>query len=198
MCCCAVVAVQNRLESAVVHFLRPHSNQTCLATNQVVACCVNTDIRLDKISRESTNELRPCWKTSLLLAGKTRNIEWFCYEKSRTTHYFLQQLFATCNNLIIFAARQIWFRGGETRKSLFNSFCSNVSKTRCTFLLHRAKITKERNCLVCVASRIGVRQCFLEARNSPKWSQFHTRRSLVVFKKENTSQRCCWKEKKKS
>ena len=83
-------------------------------------------------------------------------------------------------------------------RSLFNSFCSNVSKTRCTFLLHRAKITKERNCLVCVASRIGVRQCLLEARNSPKWSQFHARRSLVVFKKENTSQRYCWKEKKKS
>ena len=111
-----LLLLQNRLESAVVHFLRPHSNETCLATNQVVACCVNTDIRLDKISRESTNELRPCWKTSLLLAGKTRNVEWFCYEKSRTTHYFLQQLFATCNNLIIFAARQIWFRGGETRK----------------------------------------------------------------------------------
>ena len=82
-------------------------------------------------------------------------------------------------------------------KSLFKSFCSNVSKTNCTFLLHRAQITRKRNCCVCVARRIVVRQCFLAARNSPKWSQFHIRRSLFVLKKENTTQRYYWKAKKK-
>ena len=40
-----------------------------------------------------------CCKTSLPWAGKKRNMYRFCC-KSRTTLYFLQQIFATCNNLI--------------------------------------------------------------------------------------------------
>ena len=38
----------------------PPTFKTFLATNQIVASCVNTDIRLDKITRESrhTQELR--------------------------------------------------------------------------------------------------------------------------------------------
>ena len=40
-----------------------------------------------------------CCKTSLPWAGKTRNMFRLCC-KSRTTLYFLQQIFATCNNLI--------------------------------------------------------------------------------------------------
>ena len=137
-----------------------------------------------------------CWKTSLLLACKTSNVERFCCEKSRTTHYFLQQLFATCNNLICYMTDLIpgWWNA-QNRYS--TRFAAMFQKTVARFCCIAQRLQRKKNCFVCVASRIGVRQCFLAARNSPKWSQFHIRRSLFVLKKENTAQRYYWKAKKK-
>ena len=55
----------------------PPTNQTCLATNQVVASCVNTDFWLDKITRESlARELRHYLQSN----GKTDNIYRFYLE----------------------------------------------------------------------------------------------------------------------
>ena len=163
---------------APVNIFPSPTNQTCLATNQVVTCCVNTNIRLDNITRESRH------KQALrhLLENKAELPTTFCNNFSRNLQqaYLLQDRFDS--------------RVVQRAKSLF---ASNVSKTSCTFLLHRAKITRKRICCVFVAWGIVVRQCFLAARNSPKWSQFHIRRSLLVLKKENTTQRYYWKAKKK-
>ena len=149
---------------APVNIFPSPTNQTCLATNQVVTCCVNTNIRLDNITRESRHkqELRH------LLENKAELPTTFCNNFSRNLQqaYLLQDRFDS--------------RVVQRAKSLF---ASNVSKTSCTFLLHRAKITRKRICCVCVARGIAVRQCFLAAMNSPKWSQCHIRRSLFVLKK---------------
>ena len=50
--------LQNELKAMLRVLLT--TNQTCLATNQVVTSCVNTDFWLDKIARESryTPDLR--------------------------------------------------------------------------------------------------------------------------------------------
>ena len=60
--------------------------------------------------------------------------------KSRTTLYFLQQMFATIKNLICSKTGLMWVVKRTT--SLFNSFCSNVAKQVarfcCTFY-HRVK-----------------------------------------------------------
>ena len=64
-------------------------------------------------------------KTSLPWAAKTRSMYRFCCKKW-TTLYFLQQLFATCNNLI--CCKTGWMRVVKRAASLFNSFCSNIAK----------------------------------------------------------------------
>ena len=76
--------------------------QTCPATNQVVASCVNTEYGLDKIKRESgeTRDLVTYCQTSLPWPVKRTTCTDFV-SKSRTSLHLLQQLFATCNNLIV-------------------------------------------------------------------------------------------------
>ena len=50
--------------------------QTCLATNQAFASCVNTDNGLEKITQESghTQDLGHSLQNKLALTGKTRNM----------------------------------------------------------------------------------------------------------------------------
>ena len=77
--------------------------QTCLATNQVFASC--GILTSDWLKLRGSDAIHGIYvtrcKTSLPWAGKTGNIS--CTDfvaKIRTTFYFLQQLFVTCNNLI--------------------------------------------------------------------------------------------------
>ena len=49
----------------------PPTHQTCLATNQVFACCVNTDFLLDKITRESRHT-PDLLQNKIPLGGKKR------------------------------------------------------------------------------------------------------------------------------
>ena len=51
--------LQNKLQSYVVHF--DTHIQTCLATNQVFASCMNTDFWLHKIMSHYTWNLCLCW-----------------------------------------------------------------------------------------------------------------------------------------
>ena len=104
----------------------PPTNQTCLATNQVVASCVNTDFWSDKITRESlARELRHYLQSN----GKTGNINRSYLEPLYTSYNKFSQPATTW-----FVARQVGFlvRG----KTQFNSFCSNVAnKLHDVFLL---------------------------------------------------------------
>ena len=58
------------MESNVARFT------THLATNQVVAICVNTDFWLDKIMRHMIRRIYASWcKTSSPWTGKTRDVD---------------------------------------------------------------------------------------------------------------------------
>ena len=63
-----------------------------------------TDFWLDKIALELHHTKKLFYvifgKTSLLWASKNAQYVQIFFGKSTTTLYFLQQLFATCNNLI--------------------------------------------------------------------------------------------------
>ena len=110
----------------------PLRNQPCLTANVVVASCVNTDFWLDKITRESchTRELRA---KQVSLEPVNAQHEQILLLKSRTTLYFLQQIFATCNNLIC------WKIGlkdaSKTSNIAFQLVLQQCCKTSCTVLL---------------------------------------------------------------
>ena len=89
---------------AMLHVSSLHV-QTCLATNQVVASCLNTDFWLDKITLEScrTQELPQGLAAKQVCLGSV---------KCTTCKDFVQQLFATCINLI--CCKTGWFVGGKT------------------------------------------------------------------------------------
>ena len=73
-----------------------------------------------------------CCKTSLPRAGKTGNIS--CTDfvpKIRTTFYFLQQLFVTCNNLI--CCKTVWLVGGKTRNIAIHLVLQQCCKASCVF-----------------------------------------------------------------
>ena len=71
------------------------TNQTCLATSQVSAKCVNTDFCLDKITRGGVTSLVA---NKFVFGPKKRATCRDFVAKSRTTLCFPQQIFATCNN----------------------------------------------------------------------------------------------------
>ena len=86
----------------LLHVL-PRKNQTCFATNLVAACFLNTGLLMDKITRESHHKREFCHllQTKFTLNEPVKRAT--CTDfvaKSRTTLYYLQQIFATCNNLI--------------------------------------------------------------------------------------------------
>ena len=101
--------------------------QTRLATNQVVASCLNTDFWLDKITREScrTRELPQGLAAKQVCLGSV---------KCTTCKDFVQQLFATCINLI--CCKTGWFLGGKMCTLLFNSFCSKLQNKLDVFVAH--------------------------------------------------------------
>ena len=117
--------LQNALKSDVARITT--YLQACLVTNQVVASCVNSDFWLDKLrgTRTIHRSYVTSRKSSLPYAGKTFNMYRVCW-KSRTTHYFLQPLFATCSNPICFRTGLVWVVKRAT--SLINSLCGNVAK----------------------------------------------------------------------
>ena len=79
----------------------PPTNQTCFATNQVVTSYMSLDRVNLRVSHSATHgSYVTCCRTRLPWTGTTRNMYRFCRKKSRTTLYFLQQIFATCSNLI--------------------------------------------------------------------------------------------------
>ena len=88
---------------AMLHVSSLHV-QTSLATNQVVASCLNTDLWLDKITRESccTRELPKVLATKQVCPGSV---------KCTTCKDFVEQLFATCINLI--CCKTGWFVSGK-------------------------------------------------------------------------------------
>ena len=110
-------------------------NQTCLAANLVVASCVNTDFWLDKITRElcHTRELRHFLQNRFALSRYNAQHEQILLQKSRTTLYFDQQIFATCNNLIC------WKTGlkeaSKTSNIAFRLVLQQCCKRSCTVLL---------------------------------------------------------------
>ena len=75
--------------------------QTCLASNQVVACCVNTVFWLDKITPESrhTQDFTSLVAKEICLASVKRETCTYFFAKRRTSLLFLQQLFSNRNNL---------------------------------------------------------------------------------------------------
>ena len=89
--------------------------KTCLATNQLVASCVNTDFWLDKISRESrhTSDLRHLLQCRFALRRKNAQHINFLLQEVELLSDFLQQLFATCNTGLI-CCKTGWFVGGGT------------------------------------------------------------------------------------
>ena len=95
---------------------------------QVDASCVNTYSWVDKITRESRHK----WDLRHLLQNKfapwasiTCSTRTDFTAKRRTTLFFLQQFFATCNDLICCKAGWTWVV--KRAISLFNSFSSNVA-----------------------------------------------------------------------
>ena len=127
--------LQNELKDKVAR--RTTHVQTCLATKSGCcnSSCVNTDFwqepiasdwiklrRSDVINRSYVTSCR----TSLPWTTITRNTNRFCCK--RQTCYFLQHVFATCNNLSV--VRQVRFVGGKTPNIAYqlDSFCSSVAK----------------------------------------------------------------------
>ena len=109
--------------------------QACLATNQVVAnCLLSTDFWLDKITRESrhTSELRHLQQTSLPWTGRRATCTDFVAKRT-TTFYFLQQMFATGNNLNC-CRTAVWRRPVVKRAtSLIQLVLQQCCKTSCAF-----------------------------------------------------------------
>ena len=103
-------------------------------TNQVVACCPNTDLSLVKIKRESIPHtgFTSLAAKSVCLGPVKREMSTYYVTKSRTSLYFPQQL----SQLAItwFIARQVWFVGGKTR-NIAIQVLQQCCITSCTFSL---------------------------------------------------------------
>ena len=95
----------------MLHIIFTTQFKTCLATNQVVASCLNTDLLFVKNRSHIIHRIYvTCYNSSLPWAGKMCNMYRFCCKKEV---YFLQHLFATCNSLICCKAGLIV--GGKMR-----------------------------------------------------------------------------------
>ena len=73
-----------------------------------------------------------CCKTSLPWRGKTCNMYRFCFKK-KTFFCSLQQLFATCNDLICWRTSLI--HGCYNAQNHYSTHFQQCCKTSCTFLL---------------------------------------------------------------
>ena len=91
--------LQNELKSDVPRFTT--RVQTCFASNQVVACCVNTVFWLDKITPESrhTQDFTSLVAKQVCLGSVKRETCTYFFAKHRTSLLFLQKLFSKRNNL---------------------------------------------------------------------------------------------------
>ena len=131
------VILQHICKTSSIAMLRvlPLRNQTCLAANQVVASCVNTDFWLDKLRGNHAihGSYVTSYKTSLPWEPVKRATWTDFVAKSRTTLSFLQQIFATCNNLIC------WKTGlketSKTSNIVIQLVLQQCCKTSCTVLL---------------------------------------------------------------
>ena len=103
-------------------------------TNQVVACCTNTDLWLVKIKRESIPHtgFTSLAAKSVCLGPVKREMSTYYVTKSRTSLYFPQQLSQL--ETTWFIARQVWFVGGKTR-NIAIQVLQQCCITSCTFSL---------------------------------------------------------------
>ena len=141
--------------------VKPPTNQTWLATNQVVASCVNTDFWLDNIKQESrsTRELR-----HLL-----QNMYRFCCTKYN--YYLLTvTIFTSCNNLncckkglnLTSKTRNIAFKlilqqcGKNKQIALISCLFYRTFKRRRTITNYRGTVIKNKSKRLCWGKWKGV------------------------------------------
>ena len=105
----------------------PPMNQTCFATNQVVARCGNADFLLKK--KKLRGSYVTCCKTSLPWAGKTRNMSIFC---SKIYSLLSAKTFRNLHQADLLRKRFDWWVV-KRATSPFISFCSSVAKQRARF-----------------------------------------------------------------
>ena len=91
--------LQNELKSDVPRFTT--RVQTCFASNQVVACCVNTVFWLDKITPESrhTQDFTSLVAKQVCLGSVKRETCTYFFAEHRTSLLFLQKPFSKRYNL---------------------------------------------------------------------------------------------------
>ena len=104
-------------------------------TNQVIACCTNTDFWLVKIKRESIPHtgFTSLAAKSVCLGPVKREMSTYYVTKSRTSLYFPQELSQLATTWFI--ARQVWFVGGKTRNIAIQLVLQQCCITSCTFSL---------------------------------------------------------------